>query len=122
MKHPVSSFLYGAGFALLLPAIAQAATPGPGPQVMGHGTEEVVCIGPGSITGTVVDAQTIITPRFSAYRCMSHYPVPIKVQFKDPAVVMKAGDTVTLKGRLIDMQDAHRKEYGLVLKDAELAQ
>jgi hypothetical protein len=78
--------------------------------------------GPGSITGTAVAATTIITPRFSAYRCYAHSPVQITVQFKDPAAVMKVGDTVTLKGSLFSVQDPHRNVYEFVLKNAELAQ
>lgn len=84
--------------------------------------EETFCLGPGSITGTVIDATTIITPRFSAYRCWAHSPVQITVQFKDPSAIMKVGDTATLKGSLFFVQDPHRNAYEFVLKNAELAQ
>jgi len=120
MKPIVSSFVYSAGFALLMMGPAVGADASRAPAVAGSGEEEVVCIGPGSITGTVVDATTIITPRFNAYKCGSHYPVLIAVQFKDQSAVMETGDTVTLKGRLISVQDAHRGVHGLVLKNAEL--
>jgi hypothetical protein len=83
--------------------------------------EETHCIGPGSITGTVVDATTIVTPRFSAYECWANFPVRITVQFKGPAPGMKVGDTVRLKGRLDAVQDPRRGFYGFVLKDAEIA-
>jgi hypothetical protein len=129
MKPIVSSFFCRAGFALLMPVLisvlisvpAQAGTPPPHAMTT-FTAEQVACIGPGSITGTVVDATTIVTPRFSAYKCSSHYPVPIAVQFKDPAAAMKVGDTVTLKGQLISVQDAHRDAYGLVLKNAQIVQ
>ena len=116
----VSSFVYGAGLALLLTAPALGAGYLRTPSVAGRGEEQVVCIGPGSITGTVIDATTIVTPRFSAYKCSSHYPVQITVQFKDPSAAMKVGDTVTLKGRLIAVQDSQRDEQGFLLKNAEL--
>jgi hypothetical protein len=118
MKPIVSSFSYSASFALLMIGPALGADSGGAPAVAGRGEEEVSCIGPGSITGTVVDATTIITPHFSAYNCSSHYPVAITVQFKDQSAVMKVGDTVTLKGRLLSVQPAQ----DLVLKNAELDQ
>jgi hypothetical protein len=120
MKPVFSSFFYSASFALLTIGQALGATSGGAPAVAGRGEEEVSCIGPGSITGTVVDAKRIITPHFSAYQCSSHYPVYISVQFKDPSTAMTAGDTVTLKGRLIAVQDAQRNEQGFVLKNAEI--
>lgn len=122
MKPIGSSFFYSTCFVLLMIGPALGADSAPAPVVAGRGEEEVVCIGPGSLTGKVVNVTTILTPHFSAYKCSSHYPVYISVQFKDPSTVMKYGDTVTLKGRLISMQDAHRGEQGLVLKDAELVQ
>jgi hypothetical protein len=122
MKPIVSSFFHSVSFALLMIGPALGADSGGAPAIAGRGEEDVVCIGPGSITGTVVDATTIITPHFSAYRCQSHYPVQVTVQFKDPSAVLKVGDTVTLKGRLISVQDAHRDVQGLVLKNAEIAQ
>jgi hypothetical protein len=122
MKANISSLFCGAAVALLIAGHAQAAAPNPGQVTAPTAREETVCIGPGSVTGTVVNATTIITPRFSAYRCSSHYPVAIAVQFKDPSAAMKVGDTVTLKGRLISVQDEHRDVYGLVLRNAEIVQ
>lgn len=83
--------------------------------------EEIHCIGPGSITGTAITATTILTPRFSAYRCWAHSAVQITVQFKDPATAMKVGATVRLKGFLDAVDDPRRGFYGFVLKDAEIA-
>jgi hypothetical protein len=122
MKTAVSLLVYGAAVALLMADRVQAAAPAPGRVDVPRMQEETVCIGPGSITGTVVNATTIITPRFSAYRCFSHNPMPIAVQFKDPSPALKVGDTVTLKGRLIYVLDERRGKYGFVLKSAEIAQ
>jgi hypothetical protein len=124
MKPAGFSFFYGACLALLMigPALGADSSVVVGRGESGRNQEEVICIGPGSLTGKAVNATTILTPHFSAYRCSSHYPVFISVHFKDTSVVMKYGDTVTLKGRLVAMQDAHRGEYGLVLKDAEIVQ
>jgi hypothetical protein len=122
MKPVVPSFVFSAVVGLLMAGHAQAAAPAPGRVDVPRMQEETVCIGPGSITGTVVDATTIITPRFSGYKCWSHSPMPIAVQFKDPSAALKVGDTVTLKGRLIYLLDARRDKYGFVLKNAEIAQ
>jgi hypothetical protein len=124
MKPVVSSFFCCASLALLVigPAHAKDSAPGPVTATRDADAEEVACIGPGSITGMVVDTSAIITPRFSAYKCGSHYPVQITVQLKDPSATMKVGDTVTLKGSLISVQDAHRGVRGFVLKNAEIAQ
>ena len=116
----IISFFASASFVLLTLAPALGAGYLRTPSVAGHGEEEVVCIGPGSITGTVIDATTIVTPHFSAYKCSSHYPVQITVRFKDPSAVMKVGDTVTLKDRLIAVQDSQRDEQGYLLKNAEI--
>ena len=121
MKPVVPSLVFSAIVALVA-GHAQAAAPAPGRVDVPIMREETVCIGPGSITGKVVDATTIITPRFSAYRCFSHNPMPIAVQFKDPSAALKVGDTVTLTGRLIYVLDERRGKYGFVLKSAEIAQ
>lgn len=103
--------------AMLL--VGAPAFPAPGRVDVPRLREETVCIGPGSITGTVVNATTIVTPRFSAYRCFSQGPMPITVQFKDPSATLKVGDTVKLTGRLIYVLDERRGHYGFMLRSAE---
>jgi hypothetical protein len=122
MKAAISQLVYGAIAALLMVGQAQSEAPAPARVDVPRLQEEIVCIGPGSITGTAVTATTIVTPHFSAYKCFSHGPMPITVQFKDPSAALKVGDTVKLTGRLIYVLDERRSRYGFVLRSAEIVQ
>ena len=120
MKTAISSFIFGTAIALLVGTFAQAEAPASARVDVPRLQKETVCIGPSSITGTAVNATTIVTPHFSAYECFSHGPMPITVQFKDPSAALKVGDSVKLTGRLIYVLDERRSHYGFVLKSAEI--
>ena len=122
MKTAISSLIFGTAIALFAGTFAQAEGPAPTRVDIPKLQKETVCIGPGSITGTAVNATTIVTPHFTAYECFSHGPMPITVQFKDPSAALKVGDTVKLTGRLIYVLDQRRSQYGFVLRSAEIAQ
>ena len=122
MKAAISPLVYGPIAALLMAGQAQSEAPTPARVDVPVLREETVCIGPGSIIGTAVNATTIVTPHFSAYKCFSHGPMPITIQFKDPSAALKVGDTVKLTGRLIYVLDERRNRYGFVLRSAEIVQ
>jgi hypothetical protein len=129
MKLTLIVAALGAAFAALMVGAAQAA-------------EDYSCVGPGSVTGKVINPTTIITPGFicegapfpyvalgdqaptgSTFNRYSHRTPPaplVTVQFKSPTAVMKVGDTVTLKGHFFLVLDPERHLDYLTVKNAEI--
>lgn len=102
------------------------------PQITGpaQGLEDRICRGQDTFTGRVLNPLTIETPGFFCNRADIRTWLPtsprvtlpplIHVQFKDAEVQVKAGDTLTLKGRLYSVNDPHLQMGGWLLKSAEI--
>jgi hypothetical protein len=118
MKSILSAAFCLAAFALMS---------GPAP-----GLEDHICRGQDSFTGVALNALTIETPRFlcngrdvrEGPPTAPHMTLPplIHLQFKDADVQLKPGDTVTLTGKLYNVNDHHLQEGGWLLADAQITQ